>query len=132
MLIEFAGKSLGLGTCPNCGCETARYSVSKKGRLVMVCPAVGDGGCNTQTFSRSDSSDTHMSRRITRWYDPAARRAALGDEALPAKARPVAVAAPQSEPAPQPAPPPAEPARAEPVPVKKPGLINSILDFRVV
>lgn len=124
-----AAKVLGAIPCPVCGVST-EARVSSSGFIYVHCRPVADGGCNGQHFSRSKRGDEVLARKITKWRDPGERKAYLGEEALPKKARPDP--APQPEPKPEPAPkraapkPPSRPVpkQPDPPPPKRRGLLG--------
>ncbi len=91
------GKSekLGTGRCPWCGSTKATYTLSKSGLAVHTC-----NGCNSQSFSRSGTSDEIFRSHITPEAPPAP----------PAPAPAPADPAPAPTPAPEPAPPAPAPA----------------------
>lgn len=79
------GKLLGTGACPHCDAEV-EFRKTTKGHLYFNCRAPYDGGCATQSFSRSRQGDERMAKRIAQWVDTAERAALLGDD-VPAKRR---------------------------------------------
>jgi hypothetical protein len=130
-----AGKSLGYAECSLCAHEV-KVKISVRGLPYYNCDTA-DGGCGHQSMTRTADAALGMYRQVKKWNDPAERRARLGDEALPAKARkpevepepePKLDAEPQTDPAPVdiPPPPPREkPSRTRakpstPAPVAKP------------
>lgn len=80
-------KTLGYGKCMQCGADVA-VRVNKKGHLYAYCQPPSDGGCGVGPQNRYAHGDTLMARSITKWTNPADRAAYLGDDALPAKAKP--------------------------------------------
>lgn len=112
-----AGKTRGTGACTACG-EPVLFKVTKRGLLSYNCDTK-DGGCGSQQFSRTAESEKHFARLITKWNEPEQRRAYLGDEALPKKARKPADPDPVGDDDPPTDPPPvdAEEPVAAPVPV---------------
>jgi hypothetical protein len=74
---------IGKGTCPVCGSEKARFTISKKQLACMTCNA-----CNCQIFARSDFSDEKL-RACVRPAAPAAQIiAAKATPAAPVKTTP--------------------------------------------
>jgi hypothetical protein len=112
---------IGEATCPACGAPI-KVRITEKNKLYANCIEV-QGGCGAQIFSRSATADKHLARRITKWVDPNERRAYLGEEALPAKARPRPAVASEPEPEPEAEPEPeveAEPVDEAPPPPQRP------------
>jgi hypothetical protein len=105
------GKRRGVMPCDNCG-EQVDVRVAGQGLLYYICDNK-KGGCGYQSFARTKDADIILAKRIAKWDDPAQRRAYLGEDALPAKAR-----APKPEPDPVEDPP--EPDAAEDPAVRNP------------
>ena len=89
---------IGDAKCGVCG-KPIKIRITEKNKLYANC-IEAQGGCGAQVFSRSATADKHLARTIEKWMDTNERRAYLGEEALPAKAR---------TPAPDVPPPPSEP-----------------------
>lgn len=93
---------IGDAKCGMCG-QPVKVRITEKNKLYANC-IEAQGGCGAQVFSRSAAADKHLATSIEKWMDPNERRAYLGEEALPQKARPPAPApapAPQSAPQPE-------------------------------
>lgn len=99
------GKTLGSAECSLCD-HPVKVKISKRGLPYYNCDTA-DGGCGHQSMTRTADAALGMYRKVDKWLDPAERRARLGDEALPKKARAASVA-PDAE---------AEAAPVDPVPV---------------
>lgn len=81
-------KDIGTGQCPVCSGHAARFSLSKKGLVVVTCME-----CKMQCFSRGDDSDTRLRALIqARAPDKAAPEDQPAPEAAPAPAAPARVA----------------------------------------
>lgn len=104
-----ANRIIGHAPCPLCSHECA-VRITEKNKLYMTC-AVSDGGCGHQLFCRDPKSELELARRITKWKDSNERRAYLGNDALPRKAKP---------PAPSEDPPPEDPPVDDPPPEDPP------------
>lgn len=78
---------IGDAKCGMCG-KPVKVRISSKNKLYANC-IEAQSGCGAQFFSRSALADKLMARSIEKWMDPNERRAYLGEEALPAKARPL-------------------------------------------
>lgn len=98
---------IGDAKCGMCG-KPVKVRISSKNKLYANC-IEAQGGCGAQFFSRSAVADKLMARSIEKWMDPNERRAYLGEEALPAKARPLPQETLQPPPPPQSEPEPEEP-----------------------
>lgn len=123
---------IGDAKCGMCG-QPVKVRITEKNKLYANC-IEAQGGCGAQVFSRSAAADKHLARSIVKWMDPNERRAYLGEEALPAKARPPQAPPPPPQPeaeaeaesetpdpepeaeAPPPPPPPSKPKSKRPVP----------------
>lgn len=109
--LKKSNRIVGHAPCPLCG-HVCAVRITEKNKLYITC-VVSDGGCGNQLFCRDAKSERELARRITKWKDSNERRAYLGDEALPRKARPAQPPPQQPEPD-QPDDPPEEPALEEP------------------
>ena len=96
------------GECLFCGAPLL-IKATKTGFLSFSCPNVLDGGCNLQTFARSDKSCRLIGEKmVKKWRQVEYRQAYMG-EAPPAPA-------PAPEPDPESAPEPASSPRPDPGP----------------
>lgn len=103
---------VGDGECIFCGAPLL-VKATKTGFLSFSCPNVLDGGCNLQTFARSDKSCRLIGEKmVKKWRQVEYRQAYMG-EAPPAPAL-----APELDPEPAPAP---APANDNPAPSPDPG-----------
>lgn len=91
-----ANRIVGDATCPLCDAPI-KVGITEKNKLYYICRK-NEGGCGHQTFCRDPDAEKHLARRITKWTDSNERRAYLGDEALPVKARRAAPPALEPEP----------------------------------
>lgn len=81
-------KTLGRGTCGNCGHQGARIVQMKNGYLCSQCPDDFDGGCKTQLKADSEKGSILIAARVLKWKEREDRERIMGGGASSAPAAP--------------------------------------------